>query len=538
MKSKLLIIAIFLLAFLLRFWQLGNNPSSLDWDEASLGYNAYSILKTGRDEYGNFLPLSIRSFGDYKPPVYTYLTVIPVELFGLNEFSTRAISALFGTLSVIIGYLLVKELFPRKSSSFFLLFSIFFSLSPWHIQFSRVAFEANTALFFLVAGIWLFLKGAKNGKYFLPSMISFGISLYSYHSPRLIVPILILGSCFIYRNEIRKQLKWFIAVLVILVFMAIPILQQMRSTEARFGSVTVLNPLERLGPSINAIEYDQEKGDVLGKLMHNRRIIFARDIVAGYLDHFNFDFLFLTGDPPGRHHAAGTGMLYIWDLPFIILGLLGILGELGKKENKMLVWWFLVAPLASAVTTGTPHAVRALFYLPVYQIFIAIGVIGLIGQIRRKLESWQGRSIIVFVFLLFLANFFYYLHMYYVHTPIEYSKEWQYGYKEVVEEVAKLEPNYNRIIVTYRYDQPYIYFLFYEKIDPVWYQKNWGGGEIKRAERSFGRYEFRNIDWEKDSKLPNTLLVGTPGEIPEKASRIIKQINFLDGTPAFRIVGT
>jgi len=104
MRKIFLLFLIFFLGFILRFWQLGVNPPSLDWDEASLGYNAYSLFTTGKDEYGNPWPLSIRSFNDYKPPLYTYLTILPVALTGLNEFSTRFISALFGSLSVVIGY--------------------------------------------------------------------------------------------------------------------------------------------------------------------------------------------------------------------------------------------------------------------------------------------------------------------------------------------------------------------------------------------------------------------------------------------------
>ena len=129
MRKTFLLFSIFLLGFILRFWQLGVNPPSLDWDEVSLGYNAYSLLKTGKDEYGTFMPLSIRSFGDFKPPLYTYLTIPVVSIFGLNEFSTRFISALFGSLSVVIGYFLIKELFPKRSSRFFLIFSLLFFLS-------------------------------------------------------------------------------------------------------------------------------------------------------------------------------------------------------------------------------------------------------------------------------------------------------------------------------------------------------------------------------------------------------------------------
>src|SRR3989344_1420628 len=108
--SLLFLFCIILLATLLRFYQLGINPPSLDWDEASIGYNAYSILKTGADEYGNRLPLSFRSFDDYKPPVYIYLTVISVALFGLTEFAARFPTAVIGVLAVIVVYCLVQEL--------------------------------------------------------------------------------------------------------------------------------------------------------------------------------------------------------------------------------------------------------------------------------------------------------------------------------------------------------------------------------------------------------------------------------------------
>ncbi len=126
--------------------------------------------------------------------------------------------------------------------------------------------------------------------------------------------------------------------------------------------------------------------------------------------------------------------------------------------------------------------------------------------------------------------------MYYIHTPVEYASWWQYGYKQVVDEVNKLETDKSKVIVTYRYDQPYIYFLFYKKIDPSWYQKNWGSGEILRSERKFGKYEFRNLDWKEDEKLSDVVLVGTPEEIPEDVSGIVKNIRFPDGAVAFRIV--
>ena len=96
MKIKGIFWAILFLAFILRFYKLGEIPLSLNWDEVSNAYNGYSILKTGRDEYGSLLPLTNRSFDDYKPPIYMYLNAITVGILGLNAYAARLSSAFFG----------------------------------------------------------------------------------------------------------------------------------------------------------------------------------------------------------------------------------------------------------------------------------------------------------------------------------------------------------------------------------------------------------------------------------------------------------
>ena len=138
LKKKIyfiLLIVILLLSLFLRFYKVNTNPPSLDWDEASIGYNAYSILKTGADEYGNKFPLSIRSFDDYKPPLYVYLDVPSIAVFGLNEIGTRFPAALIGFLSVLIIYFLVKEIFDDweedRKEKLALIAAFFLGVSPW-----------------------------------------------------------------------------------------------------------------------------------------------------------------------------------------------------------------------------------------------------------------------------------------------------------------------------------------------------------------------------------------------------------------------
>src|SRR3989338_8581187 len=108
MKIKGIFWAILFLAFILRFYKLGEIPLSLNWDEVSNAYNGYSILKTGRDEYGSLLPLSNRSFDDYKPPLYMYFNTISVGIFGLNPFASQIGRASWrerGEISVVAGSL-------------------------------------------------------------------------------------------------------------------------------------------------------------------------------------------------------------------------------------------------------------------------------------------------------------------------------------------------------------------------------------------------------------------------------------------------
>jgi len=136
-KPKIILIIIVILAAFLRFYQLGNNPPSLTWDEVAWGYNAYSLGIDGRDEFGRFLPFNyLESFGDFKPPMYAYLDIIPIKIFGLNEFAVRFPSALFGLLTVLITYFLTKRIFfDSKSKELYALFSaLFLAISPWHIM--------------------------------------------------------------------------------------------------------------------------------------------------------------------------------------------------------------------------------------------------------------------------------------------------------------------------------------------------------------------------------------------------------------------
>ena len=546
------------IAVVLRFWQLGNVPPSPDWDEASLGYNAYSIMQTGRDEYGKFLPVILRSFDDYKPGLYAYLVIPFIRLIDLNIIAVRLPSAIFGVLAVTGTYLLVKELFKKShlslqdpASNIALLTSLLLAISPWHLQFSRIAFEAQVGLSLNIFSVLFFLKGLKRGIYLIPSVMFAAASIYMYQSEKVYLPILFLVLLAIYwKDFIKVSKRWIVGAVLVGILLSIPIVYGMVSDPNSLlrakGVSSFADQTQFLKRNVIKYADDVERGDFLGMLVDNRRVEYTKAVVAGYISHFNFNWLFITGDIE-RHHAPNMGLLYLFELPLLLMGIYQLaFGNFSKKTKLTIFAIFLIAPIPASITSGVPHAVRTINFLPTFQIFTALGLIAVfnwISSIKYEVLSikYLKLRIILYTFFFILSSFniMYFLNQYFVQQNYYYSESWQYGWEQAVEFIKPIESKYTKVVVTNDrpLDQSYMFFLYYLKYDPKKYLD--GGGTRTggfKEEHRFGKYEFRYLDWEKDSQLQNAILVGTPEEIPADAPGLVKEVKFLDGKIAFRIV--
>lgn len=543
---KIIIGLIIFVAFILRFYQLGSNPPSINWDETSIGYNAYSILKTGSDEYGNRFPLSFRSFDDFKPPVYIYLTVPSVALFGLNEFAIRVPAALFGTLAVAIFYFLVREVLKNFSSGqreqIALLSAFFMAVSPWHLQFSRAAYEGNIGLFFLISAIYAFFVGLRKSYFLLLSSILLILSIYSYHSFRLIVPIFLVVLLVIFWKELLSKKKPAIISALIFVIFSLPVYSSLMlpsGVQARLSMVSIFSESDSLKDNMRQLQISRENNNIIGEVVYNRRAFYFREGLKGYFDHFTPNFLFVTGAGSFYHHAVNFGMMYLWDLPFLLAGLYLLIRKIDKRILVMLSL-LLLAPLPSSIATGSPHGVRAIAMVPTLLFALALGFYFVMIKIKAYKNTIISRFLIFLIILAFLINFIIYLNQYYVETPRLYGYFWQAGNKEAILKARELEKNYDEIIMSYKYDQPYIYYLFYNKFDPKTYQKNWSSvnQEYERFYRKIGKYSFENININELSNrgLNNkTLLIATPDEV-SKDLEPIYIIYFPDGKVAYKFI--
>jgi 4-amino-4-deoxy-L-arabinose transferase-like glycosyltransferase len=526
--KRLYLILILFLGFFLRFYQLGSNPPSLYWDEASLGYNGYSIATSLKDEHGQFLPLDrFIAFGDYKPPGYIYAAAASIKAFGLDEFSVRFPSMLAGLLMIFITYLLVKEWFGKEKIS--LLASFFVAISPWSIHFSRGAFEAHLAALFNIIGIYLFTI-SKRKKWALPlAVISFIASFYTFNANRIIAPLLLLALTIINIKSIRENLKWAIISVILGVILILPSISFLLSPESkiRFQEVSIWNNLVPLQTSNEEIAYDQNAW--WARLLHNRRIVYGMVYLKHYFDNFTGRFLFTHGDVNPRLNPQDMGELYPVELPLIVIGILYLV----KKKEKALLplfLWMAIVPIPAGAAKETPHALRILSILPAYQILVGYGLY----QIIQKFKYLKTTSFLA-VGLLFAASLFYVLHIYFIHFPANWSGEWQYGYKEMVRFVLDNEYKYDSVFVTEALGRPYIYFAFYKPYTQVEY--NAARVETKDTfgfynVTSLGKISFGSMHPEK---LPGKILyVGTTDDTPS-GFQVIKMIKNGAGDTVFVI---
>jgi len=236
-----------------------------------------------------------------------------------------------------------------------------------------------------------------------------------------------------------------------------------------------------------------------------------------------------------RHHAPGVGLLYLWELPFVLAGIYFLIKKKPKFYQVIFLWLFL-APVPAAATLQIPHAVRTLNMVVPLHIFTACGFYYFLEYLKNKNLLVKKSLLFVLCSLLFI-NFFYYFHQYHVHMPLDWSNDWQYGRKEMVLAAEDLKDRYNEIIVSTELEKSYMFFLYYLKYNPQKYLSQGGtvSGGFAETGNQVDKYKFRPINWEKERRGKDVLLIGAPKEFPEGISTI-RTIYDLSGEEVIKFV--
>lgn len=519
MQNKILILLIIILAALVRLINLSILPPSLNWDEVSLGYNAYSILKTGQDEWGQTLPLSFRAYGDYKLPAYIYLDVPFVSIFGLNEWGVRLPSALAGIGTVVFIFLILKQITKKWEMALWGAFIT--ATAPWSIVLSRIALEANLSLFLTVAAFYFFLIGVDKNRYLFLSALFFGLTIFTYNSSRVVTPLLIFVFSVIFFKKLQS--RWvFLSLLLFLVFFAVALPNALlQDSSARYKWTAILD--EGAINKINELRGSSTLPSVLASLQYNKLTYATPEIIKNYISHFDPRFLFITGGSNYQYGVPGHGLVLVTLLPFLLLGLWKIFQE--REKWKLLVLaWLLLSPIPAAITRDAPHSLRALMMIPPLVAIISLGM-------PAKKLLMLGLIVVV------LGNFLLFWQNYSGDYTKNYSWSWQYGYKEVVDYIKQNGHKYEKVSITKKHGEPHEFLLFYLQYDPSRFRHDLNLVRYSRSDwywvDNFDKYYFFN-DWELNNQIQG-LLITSEGNYP-KGSHLLKSIDFLDGKRAFDIV--
>jgi 4-amino-4-deoxy-L-arabinose transferase-like glycosyltransferase len=463
-RDKWLLLIIVLTGACLRLFRLDTLPPSLYWDEAAIGYDAYSIATTGLDMHGKqWLQPFFYSYGDYKAPVYIWLASLSATLLGAQDWVIRLPSALAGIGMILVLYCLTKELTGQRRTA--LIVALLTAVSPWSLHFSRVAFEGHVGLFFYTTSLLLFIKASKKPVVALLAGLSAAAALYSYVSLRFVLPpsLLMLGLFLMYTSKSWKRpLSALLITFTLSIMLALPLFLSAdyeSSNQFRMSNKNVLN-------NTAFVEHQNQARQLAGnslfsRLVYHRYIYMIHDLSKNILSHADFRYIFFTGDANLRHGTGNNGLLSLALFPFFLAGIV----KLARKPSLLflLTSWWLLGVLPAALVYETPHSLRSLNAMPVLLLIPALGISALLTTKRLRLLFISTSALFFLMTGLFL-------HDYFTHYETRSAIFWQHDYKVLTQALQEAESNVESIYLA-DIDRYYLYYLFFHRISPAKFQE-------------------------------------------------------------------
>jgi len=436
-----LVISILALGATVRIVGIDSNPPGFFCDEASIGVNAASIMTTGRDEHGALLPIFFRAFGEYKFPVFIYGSIPFIGIFGLTEQALRLSAAAFGTLTILLVFFLAGKLFNTRTA---LVSAFLLAITPWHIHYSRIAFELISFPLLLTLGLFLFFISLKKPKFLPVSASAFAVTCYTYSAAWIIVPLLLGMLVLLYRKWILLNLRLTLVSFILFFALLAPLITHISSGPGQIRAMQV-----------SLFSQDLSTPETISKFFDF------------YTRYFSLDFLFRFGDngPITRHYLPGHGQLYWFQLPLLLAGVAFLLWK-RNKVSVLLLWLLLIFPLSGALTGESPISSRTILGPVVLALVAGYGATQLANTIKWRRRSLQlGVPLVVFgavtiVGLWSLAGYLHHYHQTYPNRAAGYWG-WQSGPREIVAYFVAVDDQYDDLLMDGDFNAPGIFLSFY-----------------------------------------------------------------------------
>ncbi len=508
------LLAVLLLGAALRCIDLDGVPPGLCPDEATNGYDAYSIARTGRDQHGHWLPITAASINDYRMPGFIYAAVPFVAALGLSVTSVRLTAAVIGWLALPVIYRLGRRMFGPAGG---LTALALLTLSPWHIPFSRMALEGTTVALVTLGSVAALWQWRDTGRWRWACLAGalLGLSFYTYSIMKLFTPLLVAGVALIFWRDVRVRPRQTVMLLMIVGLLALPVAWE----------------------TFRAPEFMQARYEQIAVFKSGRPVTEALGEAVRYVFcHLSPDFLFIRGDFDVLHHPPGVGQLYWIQLPLVLVGCIGGLADRRTRHATLtLLVWIAAALVPVALTQitleGSGHSHRSIPMVAAWQLLAGAGLAWL-------WRAWPRRraALLVLVVLATLAQAAPYLHRYFTAYSGSVLARFDDGMPQAVRAMDAFDDDYEIVVFTDQASWPYLHILFFTRYDPHLLQTDLPVREptLFAPVTRVGKYHIGDVQAAYE-QMAHGLFVMPAWMLPGVEPLAVT--TYSTGEPAFKIVG-
>ncbi len=472
-RETVILACIVLIALVIRTISLDSVPYGAHVDEASWGYNASSILATGKDEFGITLPLIFTAYGDQKLPIYTYLIVPFVKWFGLSNLAVRLPGALAGSILCIGIYLFLRSMQFGKRES--LIGAIITATSPWLIILSRVfGLDSGVGLLFFVLGIWL-ARLSLHRKYvwlLVFAGISFGLTWYSYIAYRVASTCIILLFVLMYyrsRSLLFRRGAVLLGVYLVTVLPLIFLSSSGKGT-SRFWQV-LSTPTQGM-----VLTIDEDRGlcaksvpQIVCYLNSNKAVAYASKFIGRNISALSPPYLFLEGDKELKFmHVDGYALMYLSLLPFYLAGLIFFIQKIISKQitkDELFIFLGLFLTPLPALIVSDAQKVRISSMYPFVLVTCMYGFSHLSSMFTK--EQYKRAVPLLLSFVLSLNLVFFMVNFLHIHV-----KRYEISFHQPVAKLMQYLGQQGKEVPIYikSIDEAIVLYSYYNAVDPAVFQ--------------------------------------------------------------------
>lgn len=538
-----------------------------------VGYQAYSILKTGKDYHGELPGLVVHSFADYRAPLLIYITIPFVAIFGLTTLAVKLPIVLLGTLSVLLIYIVSKLIF--KDQKIALIAAALTVFVPWNIQYSRIAYEAMLMLTLFLGGLIFFIKGLNKPKFFIYAAILFSLDLFAYNTMKLFIPSMIGALILINYKTFKKSFISNKSVIIAMVIFSVAFGAGLFGTifqkgGQRFNEISIFTDPTNAS-QVNYFRSNSQVayvgvGDInlsprlVDKIVYNKPFMILDRITQNYLKAFSVEFLFIKGDTNTRHSGSEVGALFRIEVLTVLFGFIFLILNFKKnpKISILLLTWIALSPFASIITReGSNHATRLFMLFPALTITSALGVNYLFQLVPKKIKLITS-CVLIAAWLFGIMSF---LNFYFGAYTTESARAFQFGFNQSAQIAIDNKTKYDYVIIDDKTDSALMNYLFVSNYDPSLLQEKLKSQTLKTEAFKFPTHQIDNIllmqpspkDWvsafSANEFNSNYLLIVSAKQInPEssekftdkftKYQRLLNTIYYKTGQPAFYVISS